>query len=117
MPSLPKELLHIAAMLTRGFGESAKRCEKSNPSSFALSRSKIHFCEEKRVSPARFIQALICAGYFSANAILDAKGQLQTPQQELKSICSQSKKAWISVPGSFAFQHSHEMSCCLWLHG
>ncbi|EOB00076.1 hypothetical protein Anapl_17406 [Anas platyrhynchos] len=51
--------------------------------------SKIHFCEEKRVSPARFIQALICAGYFSANAILDAKGQLQTPQQELKSICSQ----------------------------
>lgn len=101
----------------QGALEEVPRGLKSEPPSLPLHSLGVKFIPTKRVSKAKFLQALICAGYSSANAIPDAKGQLQTPQQELKSICSQSKKACISVPGSFIFPQSHEMSCCLWLHG
>lgn len=90
---------------------------RSHPLSLPLHSLRVKNTPAKRMYKEKNFESLICAGYSSANAIPDAKGQLQTPEQELKLICSQSKNAWISVPGSFTSQQSHEMSYCLWLHG
>lgn len=90
---------------------------RSHPSPLPLHSLRVKNSPSKRMSKEKKMRVLNLCWILFSKCFPDAKGQLQPPEQELTPICSQSKNAWISVPGSFTSQQSHEMSYCLWLHG